>query len=655
MKTKLTNQFWDLEIDPHTGAVMRLAHPGDSSEMNWVCSPAENQWFPNSNGWGLGYCEMPSTGGSAALRWQLPIRISAGGSSLRVLYRLGPLEISVIRRLRGAQLDEEFVFRNTGKQAQLVRGIRLFTPFNDNYPDAVTCMTRRCHAHIWCGGHAAYVCCLRMGNVAPHLGLVLTDGFIGGYSIEGRGLLTGGSNNRGAIVLNTNDQTLAPGQSHRIAWTMFWHNGWDNFTTQAQRIPGFVAVKAARYTVVGKERPQISISERGARIEKPDGDTIKVRLAKSRETWLRIQRIENVGRLVQQRVAFLTDRQQVLDRRSRLYGAFLPFDNDLQAQFHNPKWRDQNEGRERVGIGVLLAQAWQRWPNPKTAGAVRLNHRFVRTKLQLPDGTVLDAVGDRRTQRLYNYPWVAQFHLEMYRAFGQAKSLTDVGRTLRQYYRRGGAQFYAFPIPMVDAVEAFRAAGRKREATELLRRFCEHADRIVTTGTRIPAHEVNYEQSIIGPATLIPLEAYLLTRDEKYLRCAKDFLSLLEAFNGQQPDHHLHDIAIRHWDGFWFGRQRLWGDTFPHYWSALTGWVFYRYWQATGDESYRQRGREILLNNLSAFRPDGSASCANIYPDAINGNPAHCWDSLANDQDWALVFLLQAARQDPEFERDRWS
>ena len=657
MKTKLTNQFWDVAIDPRTGAMTRLSHPGDSHGMNWVCSPSENLWFSSSNGWGLGYCKIPSMGGAAALRWQVPIRLTwQGHSSQRVLYRLGPIEICVTRRLHGVRLDETFVFHNTSKIAQPILDIGLFTPFNDNYPDALTCVTRRCHAHVWCGGHAAYVCGLRMGGVSPHLGLVLTDGFIGGYNIEGRGwLTTGGSNNRGTIVLNSKFQTLAPGQSHRIAWTMFWHTGWDDFKAQARQIPGFVDVQAARYTVVGKERPQITISERGARIEKPVGDIIKVRLAKSRETWLRVQRIENIARLVQQRVAFVADRQQVLDRRSRWYGAFLSYDNDLQAQFHNPKWGDQNEGRERVGMGVLLAQAWQRWQNPKTAVAVRRHHRFVRTKLQLPDGTVLNSVGDRQTQRLYNYPWVAQLHLEMHRAFGQAKFLTDASRTLRQYYQRGGAKFYAFPIPMVDAVEAFRAAGRKREAAELLRLFCEHADRVVTTGTRIPSHEVNYEQSIIAPATLIPLEAYLLTRDEKYLRCAKEFLPLLEAFNGRQPDHHLHDIGIRHWDGFWFGRQRLWGDTFPHYWSALTGWVFYRYWQATGDEAYRQRGREILLNNLSTFRPDGSASCAYIYPDAVNGNPAHCWDSLANDQDWALVFLLQAARLDPAFARDCWS
>ena len=645
MKTTIhyRNPSWHLEIDTKTGALSRLTHPADPHGMNWVCSPTENLWFPGSSSWGLGYCAMPSTGGAAAPRWQLPVKVSAG----KVRYRLGQLEVVVSRRLHGTHFDEEYVFRNTGKTAQPIWGIGLFTPFNDNYPDAPTCVTRRCNAHIWCGGNVAYVCALRMGGTAPHLGLVLTDGFISGYSIEGRGLLTGGSNIRGAIVLNANGQTLAPGQSRRIAWTMFWHTGWEDFFAQARQIPGFVDVRAATYTVTGKQHPQISVSMSGARIQKPDGDTIKVQLPNNRETWLRVQRIDDVGRLVQQRAKFIAARQQVCDRRDRLYGALLSYDNDTQARFHNPNWRDQSEGREHVGMGVLLAQVSQRWPNSKIAAAAQLNHEFVRTKLQLPNGTVLDSVGDRKTQRLYNYPWVAQFHLEM-------QAYDACLRTFRQYYRRGGAKFYAFPIPMVAAVTAFRAAGRDRQAAELLKLFCGHADQVVATGTRIPPHEVNYEQTIVAPATLIPLEAYLLTKDERYLRCAESFLPLLNAFNGRQPDHHLNDIAIRHWDGFWFGRLKMWGDTFPHYWSAATAWVFYRYWQATGSESYHQRGREILLNNLSAFRPDGSASCAYIYPDAVNGNSGRLRDPLANDQDWALVFLMQAARIDPDFVRERW-
>ncbi len=143
--------------------------------------------------------------------------------------------------------------------------------------------------------------------------------------------------------------------------------------------------------------------------------------------------------------------------------------------------------------------------------------------------------------------------------------------------------------------------------------------------------------TIVSQETLISLETYLCTREARYLRGAEQFRPLLDAFNGRQPNHRLHDIAIRHRDGFWFSRRQLWGDTFSHDWSALTGWVFYRYGQATGRDAYRRRGREILLNNLSAFRPDGRASCAFIYPDTVNGDPARCRDALANDQDWAMV------------------
>jgi hypothetical protein len=329
-----TTQHWQLALDEGTGALARLAHPADAHGMNWVCAQAENAWFPRSYGWGLGHLAMP--GYPAAPRWETPVTLDG----LTARYRLGALAITVTRTPRGEWLDEAYCFENTGATDLPIWGIGLCTPFNDNYPDAPTCVTQRCNAHLWCGGHVAYACALRMGGVGPHLGWVLTAGNIGGYSIQGRGLLTAGSNTRGIIVMNAAGATLKPGESLRLAATLFWHDGWDDFLTKARTLPGFVEVSAEHYTLVG---------------------------------------------------------------------------------------------------------------------------------------------------------------------------------------------------------------------------------------AAIPAHEVNYEQSIIGPATLIPLEAYLLTRDAKYLRGAEAFLPLLDAFNGRQPDHHLHDIAIRHWDGFWFGRLKLWGDTFPHYWSALTG------------------------------------------------------------------------------------
>ena len=48
-----------------------------------------------------------------------------------------------------------------------------------------------------------------------------------------------------------------------------------------------------------------------------------------------------------------------------------------------------------------------------------------------------------------------------------------------------------------------------------------------------------------------------------------------------------------------------------------------------------------MRSNLISFNPDGSATCAFIYPSCVNGRPAHVADPLANDQDWALVYAMR--------------
>ena len=137
------------------------------------------------------------------------------------------------------------------------------------------------------------------------------------------------------------------------------------------------------------------------------------------------------------------------------------------------------------------------------------------------------------------------------------------------------------------------------------------------------------------------IEVYMLTGDEKYLKGAESQLPLLESFGGKQPSFHLYDIAIRHWDGYWFGKDRIWGDTFPHYWSTLSGIAFRLYAKATGKQEYAERALNIFRNNLCLFTEDGRGSCAFIYPDKVNGQKAHLYDPFANDQDWAMVFWLE--------------
>ena len=171
--------------------------------------------------------------------------------------------------------------------------------------------------------------------------------------------------------------------------------------------------------------------------------------------------------------------------------------------------------------------------------------------------------------------------------------------------------------------------------------FSEHCSVILKNELHYPAHEVNYEQSIVGPAAEILMQMYQVTGEEKYLVGAKEQLNVLEMFNGLQPDYHLYEVAIRHWDGYWFGKNRMFGDTFPHYWSSLTANAYNDFFKITGEKSYLKKAEASYRGSLSLFMADGSASCACVYPVSVNGVSAGYYDPYANDQDWALYFMLR--------------
>ena len=116
---------------------------------------------------------------------------------------------------------------------------------------------------------------------------------------------------------------------------------------------------------------------------------------------------------------------------------------------------------------------------------------------------------------------------------------------------------------------------------------------------------------------------------------------MLDQFHGVQPDHHLNDVAVRHWDGYWFGKRQRYGDTFPHYWSGLTGNVHALYALASGDAADLERADGLIRGVLPLILDDGRATCAYLFPHRVNGERGDYADPLANDQDWALVFALR--------------
>lgn len=671
----LKSETMRVQMDPATGGVISIVSPKDPHRMNWVASPSECPWMPTSLQWGLGMlCEL-TWHAKILHRWGEPIEMKADARSVRVRYKVAGLNLLVTRRLDGDGMTEEYLFENAGKKpveiADSIRrgthGSGVFAPFNDNYPGAETCLKRRCHAHLWMGEDLAWVNALRMGGAAPHLGMVLTGGRLLGYSIEGRDRRVS-SNARGIFLLHPEGFTLKPGQKYRLAWKLFWHQGWEDFFRQVQRHGKMERVVADRLALLGKESAELRaiggaknkklrfLSEGKALPTRKEGKDLVARVLAPKEgefeiqasdgkhtTPIRFHSVANIEALLKKRAHFIIERQQVTAPGKPLDGALVPYDNELDAPLIHATCGDTNNGRERVGMGVFLALLLKKSPDAKLLKGLLRFDAFVRRELQQKDGTINNGAGEPH-QRLYNYPWVMQLHLEMRRLTGEKRHIEEYVKVVRAYYAKGGEKFYAIGVPMLDGVEQLREM-KSPHADEVLKLHRQHIERILATGTNFPPHELIYEQSIVGPAVVMLLEWHRLTGDKKALEQAKVHLGLLELFCGRQPDHHLSGISIRHWDGFWFGKRKLWGDTMPHYWSSINALAYQLYAMATGDAAYQDKCDEVLRGNLSQFFADGRATCAWTYPDSIASEPGRCPDPLANDQDWALANWLTCERR----------
>ncbi|MCM1044186.1 MAG: hypothetical protein NC417_01640 [Candidatus Gastranaerophilales bacterium] len=506
-----------------------------------------------------------------------------------------------------------------------------------------------------------------MGGEAPHLGLVLTEGALGGYSVQRD--LSRISNDRGDFILHPSPVSLAPKESFTISWTLFWHNGIDDFYDKLKRYnKRYIEVCAENYIVFEGEtckldvRPHFAFADQDVVIMEngrllsfarsdqkisitetlPVGEhTYDIQIGETK-TSCKILVLPPPEILAKSRCHFIVQKQQYNRPNSRLHGAYLIYDNEEKHMYYS-NVSDYNGGRERIGMGLLLARYLQSHEDQMLLESLNRYVDYVERELfHTETGEVYNDCGrNNEWNRLYNYPWFSTFFIELYRLKKEKEMLRYAYLALRSYYEQGGESFYAIEIPVCEMMRCLDGEGMSEEKEILLGYFEKHCEQLVKNGTNYPTSEVNYEQSIVAPAADILLQVYEVTGDGKYLDAAKAQIMALELFNGLQPDFHLYETAIRHWDGYWFGKRRMYGDTFPHYWSALTANVYARYAYLMGDEKYAKKAKAAHRSVLSLFRPDGSASCAYVYPVSVNGERAGYYDSYANDQDWGLYFMIR--------------
>lgn len=577
-----------------------------------------------------------------------------------------------------------------------LRDISIALPLEDRYDSSQVCMRLRCHTHIFCGDEVSYIMALRMGGQAPHLGMVLTQGSLGGYSVErDTGKM---SNDRGCFLLHPSPMVLMPGEKTEICFVLFPHQGREDFFKQAAAFTRLIRVEASAWVLFCGEECHITIRPSfaagtvlvdGEEIPQKDGryelvfkdtqhggERVFHICVDGIHTWCRILVQEPPEELARRRCLFIAQRQQYGGpaeaaagntgegcSAGSLDGAYLAYDNEEEHVYYDRN-NDYNGGRERVGMGILMAEYLQLMKDraggflPTESSSrdgreilfleksLKRYQAYVERELvDVETGEVFNDFGrDGSYRRLYNLPWFAEFYVELSQLYGKKEYLVQAVRILRYFYRDGGKEHYPIELPILLLMQALEEAGMQEEREDMEKLFRAHADQIAEIGCDYPPSEVNYEQSIVAPAADILLQVYLLTGEKKYLEAGRKQLAVLELFNGMQPDWHLHEAAIRHWDGYWFGKRKLYGDTFPHYWSALTGNCFALYYRITGEEIYAKRAVDSLRGVLPLIHSDGRASCAYIFPKAVNGKQAGCYDPYANDQDWALYFTLRMMR-----------
>lgn len=656
-------------VNHNTGAINRISIAGDTRNMNWMLETDGSQyrWVDDKYGWGLGYLTVASAEGPQSYHWKNPVAVQANGD---VLYKAGGIDITVSRTVKEGDLVETYTFRNAGNEILTLSKIGIYTPFNDNYPSAKECLQARTNAHIWDGGSAAYVNAIHMSSEAPHLGLVLLKGNINAYEIAERSIRKANSNFRGVISLvSSGNIVLKPGESETIQWQIFSHVGNDDFYRKMLQ-KGGVKVSCNKYVLQAGETLEATLesklklknltaylNETEVPVYKKNnkwvvkvtpkqlGDNkLSFKYGDGKETYAQCLVVSDIDSLIAKRVRFILDNQRVTDRQHPKYGALLVYDNEKDGIFYNDSTKINftcfTEGGERIGMGVLLAKYYLLHPSSQLKTALIDYADFIRNKLQDSTYKTWFTYTHEGRNRAYNYPWISSFYFYMYKVTGDKQYLKHAVGTLGAMFAHFGYGFYAIDIPVSLGLGLLKEAGLKEDYEHLKAEFIKVGDAYLKTGLDFPRHEVSYEQSIIAPGIMVLLQLYQETKDNRYLKEVERQLPVLEAFANFQPSYHLNDIAIRHWDGYWLGKKRMWGDVFPHYWSALSAFVYYDYYKCKGDKTYLLRAENIVRNNLCQFFEDGKASCAYLYPLSINGEKGKFYDPYANDQDWALVYYL---------------
>ena len=611
-----SNAFFSVTLNEENGGLDSLVLQNDADKMNWIAGTdtwGTLRWLRRDIAWK----ERPRRElWLDTMKFRF-VDLRRDGAAYVSRYVSDHLSAEVRREVTADALEETYVFTNTEKYPlYFLRGdLGILATFNDSYAEASVCETKRCHAHIWCGGENSWVRALKMGPFPTELALVLQDGDLDAYSV--RRVWNELSNDRGDFVLHPGPFHLLAGESKTIRWKVVAYPAGHFDETLIRN--GGTKVAFAQETIFPNETFEIDVTG-------SDGKTVHYSRRPEKGVGVYVFDVGGgkskargycapaFADLVKARIDFIVRKQQCLEPNSPLYGAYLIWDAQDNAPFFDYVWRDHNACRERVAMGLTVARWLRANYNSEVRRSLDLFEQFVRREFfDEKTCTVYDTIGkDPTYKRLYNAPNLVRFWRELYALKEDPIYLDFIEKSLLDYYRLGGDRFYPNGCDFSSELVTLEKAGRK--VPELRAAIRRHVGNLVKNGIHFPEHEVRFEQTIATPAVSILAQYYRLVERDPSVRTTLDVCyDVLSRFQGNQPDHKLDETAIRHWDGYWFGKDHLFGDTL-HQHSTITGRAFLQYAAATGDKRAIARAERCFRNCLYMYQPDGTGTAAYLLP-----------------------------------------
>ncbi|MBO5479558.1 MAG: hypothetical protein J6A63_00005 [Clostridia bacterium] len=654
----MKNNVFDLIFDSKAGGITSLVFVGDPYQMNF-CKP--DKAYGTLHGY---YAEEYTQANEKIICFSRAKVLAPNENWMCSRREKEGIEIYTEFSFEGENL--RITHRITNRHSTPVYfkegDIAFEMPVYDAYDSSSTCEKSRAHAHIFAGNDCAYVRAERMGESMYNLGVIFTQGRISSYSQYGVE-----SNNRGYFLMNAAPFHLQVGEEEIFSYVCFRYDGGARgFAEKASRFDTFFRVESEKYTYTSGEKVTLSVTAKSdidtfsvnckgetldavkkdnvlfiSFIPKSNGEKKVCFTINGKTSYAKFNVVLPYEDLVERRIRFIVEKQQCMEKNSPLYGAYLIYDNEDETQYFDDNFPDHNACRERYGMALLIARWLQTHEDAQIRDSLNRYVEFIlREGYNEETGEVYNCIGRRREPfRLYNILWLTMFFMEMYKLTKSERWLDNMEKSMLFYYENGGANFYPNSISFFEFFDTLLGSGRTCE--KCLAYFDEHVENIIFNGSDYPAHEVNFEQVILTAAATILLDKYRLCKQEKYLKEAEKHLRILRKLDGCQPDYHCHDIPIRYWDDYWFGKYGSYGDVFPHYWSTLSGCCYLYHSQCVGDEQEYATAMHNIQNNICLFTEDGRGSCAYLFPRETNGYRAERFNVFANDQDFALYYLLK--------------